>query len=102
MFAPYGEFRSLQMPRKCAITGKKTTAGRRYSRRGKAKYLGGVGRKVTSKTKRTFKPNIQKVRAVIDGKVVRINVSTKAIRSGLVTKPAKRNYTPPVEEEASE
>lgn len=90
------------MPRTCAITGKKTSAGRRYSRRGKAKYLGGVGRKVTSKTKRTFKPNIQKVRAVIDGKVVRINVSAKAIRSGLITKPQKRNYTPPVEEEATE
>ena len=90
------------MPRVCAITGRKTSAGRRYSRRGKAKYLGGVGRKVTSKTNRTFKPNIQKVRAVIDGKVVRINVSAKAIRSGLITKPTKRNYTPPVEEEATE
>ena len=90
------------MPRVCAITGRKTSAGRKYSRRGKAKYLGGVGKKVTSKTKRTFKPNIQKVRAVIDGKVVRINVSAKAIRGGLITKPPKRNYTPPVEEEATE
>ncbi len=83
------------MPRICAITGKKTAAGRRYSRRGKAKYLGGVGRKVTSKTKRTFKPNIQKVRAVVDGKVVRINVCAKAISKGLITKPTKRNYIPP-------
>ena len=82
------------MPRRCAITGKKTVAGRRYSRRGKAKYLGGVGRKVTSKTKRTFKPNIQKVRAVVNGRVVRLNVSTKAIRNGLITKPGKRNYQP--------
>ncbi len=90
------------MPRVCAITGRKTSAGRKYSRRGKAKYLGGVGKKVTSKTKRTFKANIQKVRAVIDGKVVRINVSAKAIRSGLITKPPKRDYTPPVEEEATE
>ena len=83
------------MPRKCAFTGKKTRAGRRYSRRGKAKYLGGVGRKVTSKTKRTFKPNLQKVRAVIDGKVVRVLVSAKAIRSGKIIKPAKRDYVPP-------
>ena len=86
------------MPRQCALTGKKTASGRRYSRRGKAKYLGGVGRKVTSKTKRKFKPNIQRVRAVIDGRVVRINVSTEAIRNGLITKPVKRNYKPPVEE----
>jgi len=83
-----------KMPRRCVITGKRTVAGRRYSRRGKAKYLGGVGRKVTSKTKRTFKPNIQKVRAVVNGRVVRLSVSTKAIRNGLITKPGKRNYQP--------
>ena len=82
------------MPRVCAFTGKKTRAGRQYTRRGKAKYLGGVGRKVTSKTKRKFKPNIQKVRAVIDGKVVRVRASSRAIRDGLITKPPKRNYTP--------
>lgn len=86
------------MPRVCRFTGRKTHSGRRYSRRGKAKYLGGVGIKVTSKTKRTFKPNIQKVRAVIDGKVVRVRASAKAIRNGMVTKPAKRSYKPPAEE----
>lgn len=82
------------MPRKCPFTGKKTISGRSISRRGKAKYLGGVGRKVTGKTKRKFKANMQRVRAVIDGKVVRINVSVKAIRSGLIQKPAKRDYHP--------
>jgi len=66
------------------------TAGRQYTRRGKAKYLGGVGRKVTGKTKRKFRANIQRVRAVIDGRVVRINVSAKAIRMGLITKPTRR------------
>ena len=80
------------MARVCHFTGKKTRAGRQYTRRGKAKYLGGVGRKVTSKTKRKFKPNVQKVRAVIDGRPVRIVVSTKAIRDGLVVKPLKRDY----------
>ena len=82
------------MPRKCALTGRKTHAGRSISRRGKAKRLGGVGRKVTGRAKRTFKANIQRVRAVVDGKVTRINVSAKAIKSGLITKPTKRNYTP--------
>ncbi len=82
------------MSRKCYFTGKRTVAGRSYSRRGKAKYLGGVGRKVTGKTKRKFKPNIQKVRAVIDGRPVRIRVSAKAIRDGLVVKPQKRNWKP--------
>jgi len=82
------------MPRQCAYTGRKTRAGSSISRRGKAKRLGGVGRKVTGKVKRTFKPNIQRVRAVVNGKVTRIKVSTKAIKSGLVVKPTKRNYTP--------
>lgn len=82
------------MPRVCPFTGKRTTTGCNISRRGKAKRLGGVGIKVTSKTKRTFKANMQKVRAVIDGKVVRVNVSTKAIRDGLIVKPAKRDWKP--------
>lgn len=87
------------MARVCYFTGKKTKVGRKYTRRGKAKYLGGVGRKVTGKTKRKFKPNVQNVRALLDGKPVRLAVSTKAIRDGLVIKPPKRNYKP--EEKAS-
>jgi large subunit ribosomal protein L28 len=84
------------MSRVCHFTGKRTRSGRSISRRGKAKYLGGVGRKVTGISKRKFKPNVQKVRAVVDGKVCRVKVSAKAIRMGLVQKPPKRNYRPPV------
>lgn len=82
------------MSRVCYFTGKRTKSGRQYTKRGKAKYLGGVGRKVTSKTKRKFKPNVQKIRAIIDGKPVRIMVSTKAIRDGKIVKPYKRVYKP--------
>lgn len=82
------------MSRVCFFTGKRTTSGRSISRRGKAKHLGGVGRKTTGISKRKFKPNIQKVRAVVDGKVCRIKVSAKAIRMGLVQKPPKRDYKP--------
>ncbi|MCG8407175.1 MAG: 50S ribosomal protein L28 [Phycisphaerales bacterium] len=82
------------MPRVCHFTGKRTRAGRSYSHRGKAKYLGGVGTKVTGITKRKFKPNIQRVRALIDGKICRIKVSAKAIRMGLVVKPPKRTWKP--------
>lgn len=82
------------MPRVCYFTGKKTSSGRSYTHRGKAKYLGGVGTKVTGITKRKFKPNIQRVRAVVNGKVCRIKVSTKAIRMGLVVKPQRRNWKP--------
>ena len=82
------------MSRVCHFTGKRTVSGRSIARRGKAKRLGGVGRKVTGITKRKFKPNIQRVRAVIDGKVCRIKVSAKAIRMGLIEKPTKRDYKP--------
>ncbi len=82
------------MSRVCPFTGKRTTAGRTYTFRGKSKRSGGVGIKITGKTKRKFKANIQRVRAVVDGKVCKINVSTKAIRDGLIIKPAKRTWTP--------
>ena len=36
------------------------------------------------KTKRTWKPNIQRVRAVVDGEVKRVNVCTRCLRSGKV------------------
>lgn len=83
------------MARVCYFTGRKTHSGGNISRRGKAKYLGGVGRRVTSRTKRKFKPNIQRVRALVDGKVCRIHVSAKAIRMGLVIKPPRRDWKPP-------
>ena len=80
------------MPRVCYFTGKRTTMGKQITHRGKAKYLGGVGTKVTGITARKFKPNIQKVRAVINGRIVRVKVSTKAIRNGAITKPVRRKY----------
>ena len=85
------------MPRVCYFTGKKTSFGNQKTTRGKAKYLGGVGTKITGITSRKFRPNIQKVRAVVDGQIVRIKVSAKALRSGLVVKPIKRRYTKPAE-----
>ena len=88
------------MSRVCVFTGKKTIFGNSITRRGKAKYLGGVGRKITGISRRKFKANIQKVRAVIGGKVVRIRVSAKAIRMGLIQKPLKRNYKPAEKAEA--
>ncbi len=76
------------MPRVCAISGKKTTIGRSYTRRGLAKKKGGVGRKVTGHTKRVFAPNLQSVKARIKGKVKRVRVCAKCLRSGKVEKVA--------------
>ena len=82
------------MARVCEVCGKGTQMGNTVETRGKAKYLGGVGTKITGISRRKFKPNIQRVRAVVNGKVCRINVSTKAIRMGLIVKPPKRNWKP--------
>jgi large subunit ribosomal protein L28 len=91
------------MPRVCHFTGKHTTAGRQYAYSGQKISKGGFGRKTSGKTKRTFKPNIQSVRAVIDGRAVRIKASTKAIRNGLVIKPLRRKhgYTRLMKEQAA-
>ena len=81
------------MPRVCHFTGAKTSSGHTIKRRGKATYLGGVGIKTTSVRKRTFKPNLQTVDAMIDGSPKRVKASVRAIRQGLVVKPMKRKYT---------
>ncbi|MBN1123974.1 MAG: 50S ribosomal protein L28 [Sedimentisphaerales bacterium] len=88
------------MSRICHFTGRRTTTGKSIARRGKAKRHGGVGKNITGVTKRKFKPNIQKVRAIVDGKACRIKVSAKALKMGLVIKPAKRNYKPQEEKVA--
>ena len=90
------------MSRICFFTGKKTRAGGSKVYRGRAKYLGGVGLKINGRSKRQFKANIQRVRAVVDGRVQRIKVSAKAIRMGLVVKPPKRDYKPEVQEPAED
>ena len=39
-----------------------------------------------NKTKRSFNPNLQRVRATVDGRTKRIRVCTRCLRSGLVKK----------------
>ena len=48
---------------------------------------------ITAITKRRFIPNLQRVKAVIDGEVRYINVTAKAIKRGLVIKAPKRTWT---------
>jgi len=74
------------MPRACEICGRTGQTGRTYQRRGLAKKKGGVGRRITGKSKRKFQINLQRVRALVDGRVKRINVCTRCLRSGKVTK----------------
>lgn len=79
------------MGMQCAVCGKKTARGKQYTYRGKAKYLGGVGRKVTGISRREFKPNLQRVRVSCDdGKTQTKRVCVKCIRAGKVQRPQKR------------
>ena len=80
------------MPRECIFTGKRTSFGKTRTYRGQKISKGGFGLKPTGITRRTFKPNIQTVNAMVDGVPKRVKVSTKAIRNGLVVKPLKRKY----------
>lgn len=61
-------------------------------RSGKAKKQGGIGTHVTAITKRRFLPNLQRVKAVVNGEVRYVRVSTSALKRGLVIKAPKRKW----------
>ena len=87
------------MSRVCEKCGKKPVAGRTYARRGLAKKKGGVGRKVTGKTKRRFVPNIQSVRVrETNGTVHRIRICARclrtALRDGTIIKAVRKTRAP--------
>ena len=75
------------MARVCEICGKGRRLGNSVETRGKAKYLGGVGTKITGITRRTFLPNLQNVRTTtINGTSKTVRVCAQCIRSGAVRK----------------
>jgi len=80
------------MARVCELTGKGPGKGSKIWRSGKAKKAGGIGTHITAITKRKFMPNLQRVKAVVDGEVRYIRVAASAIKKGLVVKPPKRTW----------
>ncbi|MBN1871701.1 MAG: 50S ribosomal protein L28 [Candidatus Omnitrophica bacterium] len=74
------------MSRVCEICGKKPAAGRKIMRRGLAKKKGGVGQRITGISARRFLPNLKTVKAIIDGKKVRIRLCTKCLKAGKIKK----------------
>ncbi len=81
------------MSRVCEFCGRHTQFGQHLTRRGLAKAKGGVGIKTTGVTKRPFKPNVQKLRAEVDGRTVRVRICARCLKTGVVKKPvfAKKN-----------
>ena len=59
------------MAKVCYFTGRKTTSGNNRSH-------------AMNASKRTVRPNLQKVRVLIDGKPKKVWVSTRALKSGKV------------------
>lgn len=80
------------MARICELTGKGPIKGSHIWRSGKAKKKGGIGTHVTATTKRRFMPNLQRVKAVINGEVRYVRVAASAIKKGLIVKPPKRTW----------
>lgn len=76
------------MPRECVFTGRRACGGWTKAEKG-ARRDGGVGNKIKGRTKRLVKPNLKKLRIVLDGEVQNVWVSTKAMRQGLVVKPMR-------------
>ena len=78
------------MAKVCEICGKGPQMGNRVQTRGKPKYLGGVGTKLTGITRRKFRPNLQRVRVTTKSGVNNtMRVCTQCLRSGVVTKRVK-------------
>jgi large subunit ribosomal protein L28 len=74
------------MGRHCEVCGKVAVRGNKVRTRGKAKYLGGVGTKVTGISRREFKPNLQSLHVTVGKTNKTLVVCTQCIRSGAVTK----------------
>ena len=75
------------MAKVCEVCGKGPQVGNSITTRGRAKHLGGVGTKVTGISRRTFKPNLQKVHVTTEnGTSKTMKVCAQCLRSGAVTK----------------
>ena len=69
------------MSRICAVCGKGLQRGHRVSH-------------AHNLSKRTWLPNLQRVRALVDGKPQRIRVCTRCLKKGRVTQNVRRKVRP--------
>lgn len=74
------------MLKKCVLCGKGELTGKTVVRKGLAKSKGGTGKKTVRSTKRKFRPNLQKMRILINGHPQKVYVCTKCIKKGLIRK----------------
>jgi large subunit ribosomal protein L28 len=75
------------MAKICEITGRRPVRGGSITRKGQTKKSGGIGTHVVKVVKRTFRPNVQRMRVRLpSGEIKRMWVSVKALKAGLVQK----------------
>ena len=75
----------------CEYCEKKPSMGNQIETRGKAKYLGGVGTKITGISRREFKPNLQRVKITTPNGTNRyVRVCTRCLKAGVVRKAVKQ------------
>ncbi len=71
------------MGRRCQVTGKKTSRGKKYAIRGIAKKKKGIGLKITGVTKRRFLPNLSKKRFWFneENRFIKLRLSANGMRT---------------------
>lgn len=70
----------------CIICKKGGQTGRLVVRKGLAKKKGGTGKKTVRSCKRTFLPNLQKMRILIDGRPRKVYVCSRCVKKGAILK----------------
>jgi large subunit ribosomal protein L28 len=74
----------------CEFCDKKKSVGNQVETRGKAKYLGGVGTKVTGISRREFRPNLQRIKITTPGGTNKsVLICTRCLKKGIVRKAVK-------------
>ena len=76
----------VSMSRKCEICGKGTIAGHNVPRKGLSKKKGGAGQHIGVKSRRLFKPNLVKAKALVNGASRSVKICTRCLKSGRIIK----------------
>ena len=74
------------MSKFCYVCQKGPSSGGIIKRRGLAKKKGGVGQRITGRSKRRFLPNLRPVRIIANDKIKKVRVCAKCLKAGKVKK----------------
>ncbi len=82
------------MARVCDFCQKGTESGAQVARRGLPKKQGGIGLRITGRTKRKFKANIQRVTGMVNGERKRIKICGRCLKAGKLIRPRVKKAAP--------